>query len=623
MKMKNVITRLAWAGALCCGGAGAAEPGTAGEPVRYVGHAQVDATHEGGLPLVVGAKSWQALRANRMYPEQADDFGWTYNHAPMLAYWRGRFWLEYLSGPVHENKGYSHTLVMSSADGMNWEKPREVFPVYRLPDGTAAQVHQRMGFYVAPNDSRDGSGAGRLLVLGFYGLPNHPNDGRGVGRVVREIHADGTFGPVYFIRYNAHNGWSGQNTDFPLYTASPDAGFKQACSALLANRLMTLQWWEEDRAKDGFYPEMGQVLKAFSFYHRKDGAVVGLWKSSWAALSSDDGRTWSNPVKAPTLVMAEGKVWGQRTSDGRYALVYNPRRDNRHRWPLALVTGEDGVRFDELLTLQGEVPPRRFNGLDKAYGPQYVRGIEEGNGTPPGNAFWVTYSMNKDDIWISRVPTPVRSTVGQPVRDDFDRGTLEELPWNLYSPRWANIRLADLPSATNRSLELNDRDPADYARAVRIFPASKQAVVRFKVLAKQSDHGRLEIELLDRQGYRPPIRIVFDETGRVRALDGNRMEPVSLVRYVANVWYDIVVRFDVAKESFDIEIDHLPVLTGAEFLDPVPSLERISFRTGEFRTSPTLRDQKSPGEDFPGADEPVPAATFHLDDLSVAATEVK
>mgnify|MGYP001609627142 CR=1 FL=1 len=103
-----------------------------------------------------------------------------------------------------------------------------------------AQMHQRMGFYVAPN--------GRLLVLGFYGIPRRPNDGRGVGRVVREVLADGSFGPVFFIR------------------------------------------------------------------------------------------------------------------------------DNRHRWPLAMVTGDDGIEFDDLLVVQGEVPVRRYNGLDKAFGPQYVRG---------------------------------------------------------------------------------------------------------------------------------------------------------------------------------------------------------------------------------------------------------
>ena len=160
----------------------------AAEPVRYIGTEQADTTHDGGLRWAVGAKSWQAFRANRAHPAQADGFGWTYNHAPMLAHWRGRFWIEYLSAPVHENQGPMHSLLMSSADGITWDSPRVVFPQTKLPDGTPAQMHQRMGFYTAPD--------GRFLVLGFYGIPTHPNDGRGVGRVVREVQTDGSFGPV-------------------------------------------------------------------------------------------------------------------------------------------------------------------------------------------------------------------------------------------------------------------------------------------------------------------------------------------------------------------------------------------------------------------------------------------
>jgi hypothetical protein len=593
----------------------AAPAGGPEEPVRYVGHDQADPNHEGGLRLAVGAKSWQAFRANRAHPEQAEDSGWTYNHAPMIAHWNNRFWLQYLSGPVHENKGHGQTLILSSPDGITWDKPQVAFPPYRMPDGTLAMPHQRMGWFVAPN--------GRLLTLGFFGIPNHPNDGSGVGRLVREVYRDGALGPIHFIRYNRHNGWNEQNTTHPSYTASTDAGFKEACAALLAHKLVTLQWWEEDRAKDGFYPDLGgAVLKAFSWYSRPDGAIVGLWKSAFTALSRDGGATWSKPVKAPTLVMAEAKVWGQRTPDGRYALLYNPRRDNRHRWPLAVVTGEDGIHFDNLLTVQGEVAPRRYDGLDKAYGPQYVRGIVDGNGTPPGQAFWVTYSMNKDDLWVSRIPTPVRGTVTGPISDRFDTGAFEDLPWNTYSPRWAQVRIADFPSATNRSLELRDADPADYARAVRVLPEMKHGTIRFKLLAKQHDRGRLEIELHDRFGYRPPIRIFFDDQRRVQAMDGNRSGMQNLTRYVANVWYDVAIRFDVEKELFAVTIDHMPVLVDAEILDPVASLERISFRTGPFRTSPTLRDPKTPGEDFPGGDEPVPAAVYHIDDLTVDPSPV-
>ncbi|NQV31813.1 MAG: hypothetical protein HQ515_03920 [Phycisphaeraceae bacterium] len=578
-------------------------------PVRYIGEDQADHTHDGGLRWAVGVKSWQAMRANRTNPELADDFGWTYNHGPMLAYWQGRFWIEYLSGPMHENRGPMHTLLMSSPDGVHWDKPRVVFPEYTTPDGRIFEVHQRMGFYVAPD--------GRMLVLGFYGPERSPNGGGGMGRTVREVNADSSLGPIYFIRYCSENGWGEHNTDYPLYTTSPDKGFKKACEALLADKLMTLQWWEEDRdAEDGFYPDLGGVLlKAFSFYHRKDGAVVGLWKSTWTALSKDEGHTWSPPVQEPSLVMAKGKIWGQRMPDGRYALVYNPRADNRHRWPLAIATGNDGQTFDQLLTIVGEVPPRRYNGLDKAFGPQYVRGIVEGNGTPPGEAFWITWSMNKDDIWVSRIPTPVHATAAGPVNDDFNTGTVEDLSWNLYSPLWARVGLAAFPSETDRSLELRDRDPGDYARAVRVFPESQKATVRFKLLAKQNDHGRMEVELLDRHGYRAAVTLILDEQGRMLTMDGDQNEAVLLTNYAPGQWYEVEIRFDQPGGTFGITLDGRTVLEGAEVPDPTAPVERISFRTGEYRHSPTLRDPKSPGEDFPHADRP--EAVFYIDDLFV------
>lgn len=589
--------------------AGPESPGGPAEPVRYIGLDQADMTHEGGLRLAIGVKSYQVFRANKAHPEQAEGYGWLYNHAPMLAYWQGRFYLEYLSGPVHENKERIHTLLTWSSDGRKWEKPVVIFPVQKLPDGTPLLMHQRMGFYTAPN--------GRLLVIGFYGKAPHPNDGNGIGRVVREIKPDSTFGPIHFIRYNAHNGWSEANTAYPLYTRSSDQGFKDACGSLLANKLMTMQWWEEDRSTDGFYYPIGEELKALSFFHQKDGKVVGLWKARWASITEDEGKSWSKPVRVPTLVMSKAKVWGQRTDDERYALLYNPRDDNRHRYPLAIVTGEDGITFDNLLTVQGEVPPRRYNGTDKAFGMQYVRGIAEGNGNPPGNELWVTYSSNKEDIWVSRIPTPVRGTVAQPVRDDFNKGTTEDLEWNLYSPLWAQVDIAAVPSAANRSLELRDSEPGDYAKAVRVFPESSEVVARFKVQAKQANHGRLEIELADRHGYRPPVRLFFTETGQIVAWDGNRAEEAILAHYRPGQWYEFEIRASVENADFTILLDGTPVLEGAEFLDPVDSLERLIFRTGAFRETPTLRDPKSPGADLPNGDERVPEAAFYIDDVEI------
>ena len=63
---------------------------------RYVGErfARADA-HDGALPHVVGVSSYQVLRACREDIDSADGFGNTYNHAPMLTYWRDKFYLSY------------------------------------------------------------------------------------------------------------------------------------------------------------------------------------------------------------------------------------------------------------------------------------------------------------------------------------------------------------------------------------------------------------------------------------------------------------------------------------------------------------------------------------------------
>ena len=52
----------------------------------------------------------------------------------------------------------------------------------------------------------------------------------------------------------------------------------------------------------------------------------------------------------------------------------------------------------------------RYGGNYKSYGPQYTRGIQEGNGIPYDKNLWVTYSVNKEDMWISRIPVPVKIT---------------------------------------------------------------------------------------------------------------------------------------------------------------------------------------------------------------------
>jgi len=372
------------------------------EPIIYTGSINTDKQFfDGKLPHAVGVHHYQVFRANRSTPSEPDLTGWTYNHQPYLAYWKGKFYLQYLAGLIQEHTPPTRVLIASSDDGIHWTDPVVAFPPYILPEidddgelipaGSYAVMHQRMGWYVAPN--------GKLLTCGFYSFcatpRRSPNAGTGIGRVVCEVREDGSFGPVYFIRYNRHVGWDETNTSYPFYTESRDAGFIEACDSLLADKMITLQWWEEDRGKDGFYLiDPSQVPggdtfdrktttakgagKAFNYYRRPDGVLVGIWKNQFAALSADNGQTWTDIAKNPSLWTTGAKTWGQMTEDGRYAIVHNQSATMRNRFPMAVLVGEDGHLFDRLYCLRGEIPPRRYFGLHKNPGVQYFRGIIEG-----------------------------------------------------------------------------------------------------------------------------------------------------------------------------------------------------------------------------------------------------
>jgi hypothetical protein len=65
---------------------------------------------------------------------------------------------------------------------------------------------------------------------------------------------------------------------------------------------------------------------------------------------------------------------------------------------------------------------RRYVGRYKDIGPSnYQRGLLENNSADiPGTDMWLTYSMSKEDIWVSRIPVPIRGAVSGHVNDNFN-----------------------------------------------------------------------------------------------------------------------------------------------------------------------------------------------------------
>lgn len=559
-----------------------AQVGMAQDTITYVGEtlSNVD-YHHGQLTPAVGTHNIQVFRANREFPNLAGGHGFTYNHQPFLAFWNNTYYLQFLSNPIGEHIAEGKTLLQTSKDGYAWSEPVELFPPYLVPEGFTkpgrtdkagknlyAIMHQRMGFYTAKN--------GKLLTIGYYGVAldakDDPNDGQGIGRVVREIKPDGSFGPIYFIRFN--KSFNQKLAQYPMFSKSKDKSFVAACNELLDNPLMMQQWVEEADRDDPLVPYK-RPIKAFAYYHLKDGRVVGLWKHALTAISNDNGRSWAyDPVRAPGFVNSNAKIWGQQTSDGRYATVYNP---SEFRWPLAVSTSDDGLTYTDLLLVNGEITTMRYGGNYKSYGPQYVRGIQEGNGLPSDGNMWLTYSMNKEDMWIAKVPVPVAADVRGHVRDDFSKNGSEVFnKWNIYSPLWASVKLED------KQLVLRDKDPYDYAKADRVIESAKKAKIAFTVTPHQANNGKLQIEFTNERGQAAG-RLIFDEDGMLKNKAGYRNTTVQ--SYNAGESYHIELVLDVATRSYQLSVNGSDKGTRL-FFQPVAQISQISFRTGDVRRYP-------------------------------------
>ena len=424
---------------------------------------------DGALPPAVGVRNIQIFRASRDKPELTDGKGWTYNHHIDMACWKGRLYVAWSSGEKDEDTWPWREVYSTSTNGFTWSAPAELFP-----QGVSNPL--RMHFFHASN--------GRMLAIaglrrGEVKLTDKNRD----TLVVREILADHTLGPCFTLLTPT----PAVGTEF--FTNSADKGFVEAYNQLLANRPFLeqqdygallgdrrMKWHESD--------DKNMTLKAFSFFHRKDGALVGICKKGWVTVSTNDGDAWSKPVIPQSLVTGTGKVWDQRTGDGRYALVYNP--DHKNRFPLVMVTSDDGVTFHDMRVVHGELPLQRYVGLNKNVGPQYVRGISEwsSDGSWKDDAVWVAYSVNKEDIWLSRIPLTNTADV-----------------WNIYSPKWAPVSLTK-----TEGVILEDRDSYDYARAFQVFPARTKVTVSFDVFASQVGDVPLEIELFGGPTSRCPVR---------------------------------------------------------------------------------------------------------------------
>jgi len=530
-------------------------PGSDELPLQYLGPGLPDRwAPDGHLMYSPGVQNLQISRANRKYPPdlepaEANRLGWTYQHHIGIGCWKGKLYSVWDMTHKDEDIPPCHVVYSTSTDGFTWSKPRDLFAY-----GQAYSL--RFYFFHSSN--------GRMLAFGAGFFPTDDIlEAKKEILLVREITADHRLGEVYTLIK------PGPGSP-PFFERSKDKGFVEACREAVNNKPLLEQQdygvllgerrmkWHDAKnwpgGEIGRFRDFWVFGKSQCFYYRKDGTLVSISKMGFVTQSADEGQTWSLPLIPKGLVGGSGKLWAQKTPDGRYAMIYIPQISARY--PMAVTTSDDGITFTDMRVIHGEISPQRYHGRAKGGGPQYLRGVAEWGGDTMSlhkDSIWVIYSVNKEDIWVSRVPIPIVAEVKKHVNHNFDNvATGPRVPeWNTYSPIWAPVSIA--AEGSNRYLLLEDREPADYARAIRTFPQSRIVNASFRVKAAQADRGQLVIELLGELGRRP-VRVVLNEKGRIQAVKGPVPKQYERARSrgagLVGTYYNNV-GFDDPEESLD------------------------------------------------------------------------
>ncbi|MEK9977264.1 MAG: hypothetical protein VW689_05385, partial [Gammaproteobacteria bacterium] len=84
--------------------------------------------------------------------------------------------------------------------------------------------------------------------------------------------------------------------------------------------------------------------------------------------------------------------------------------------------------------------------------------------------------------------------------DDLSSKYLIE-KWNIYSPKWCPISVESGPSGKGKSLIIEDFDPYDYAKAVRVIDNQTQGSISMNFYV-ESVNDPIFIDITDNIGKR-------------------------------------------------------------------------------------------------------------------------
>lgn len=274
------------------------------------------------------------------------------NQHNYLVHHNNKFWLMWSDGPGVEDRVGQRIAYATSHDGLNWTSPKYITPYPPLStlDSPIYNTRSDKGF--------------RYISRGFW-----QRNGQLLALVSLDEAGD-FFGPSLELRAFQLN---------PMDETWEDIGpvYENTINNFPPKKLPTGEWMMTRRTFDRnvfmltggtesfdqwdshpvvSYGESDLKAEEPYWWVLPDGNLMALFRDNarsgylFRAFSTDNGRTWSPPVRTD-FPDARSKFNGLQLSDGRFVLVSNS--NPRKRDPLTLAISKDGMVFDKMGYLFG------------------------------------------------------------------------------------------------------------------------------------------------------------------------------------------------------------------------------------------------------------------------------
>lgn len=340
----------------------------------------------------------------------------TFNHHPHITYFKGVFYACWDTQAKDEHGPGQYGLLRRSTDcGKTWTPAEALFPsLDKYVPSSEAFIGTR---FQARFQTSNGFAVVDDVLYAVTEVDDHTGPSirkrkrNHVGRLCRSVDPDGTLGEIFWLRKDSPRPVKG----FPSYPAGePKLVEKINQYFLQPGNEIQLDFVTPRPASDDNH----RLSEPVPSYRLADNTLVRLYRDggsrtartrreeeatksrrNYASFSFDDGKTWTVPTRI-SFPDACARTNAGKLPDGQVYVINNvlPLSTKKGgRSLLAISLSRDGLNFDRVAVIRFIAPPQRYEGRAKSIGYAYPHSVVVGNN------LWVVYSVNKEDIQVTRI----------------------------------------------------------------------------------------------------------------------------------------------------------------------------------------------------------------------------